>query len=187
MADRPINAYLNDHLAGATAGTDLAAHIAEHYAGTPFGDEMRSIAEEIDTDRQTLIDLMERLGTITSPIKQAIGWIAEKAGGIKFTGVLSGSPEQGAFMAIESLILGVEGKACMWTALKDVASEYPSLATTNLDDLIARAEQQKAILQRQRRSMAATLFQPSNDAERSNPYSRENPPSRDERVWATNR
>ena len=185
MADRPMNTYLNDHLAGATAGADLAAHIAQRYEGTPFGDEMKSLAADVDADRKTLVDVMERLGATTSPVKQAMGWFTEKAAGIKFTGALSGSPEQGAFMAIESLVLGVEGKARMWTALKDVAGEYPSLATTNLDELIERAERQKSILERQRRSMATQLLQPAEDSERFNPYSRENPPSDDERAWTT--
>jgi hypothetical protein len=182
MGDRPIDAYLNDHLAGSTAGADLAAHLAEHHEGTPFGDEMRSVATAIQEDRKTLIDLMERLGTGMNPVKQAIGWIAEKVAGIKFTGALSGNAELGAFTAIESLILGVEGKLCMWTVLKDVAADYPPLATTNLDRLIERAEQQKAILRRQLHSIAPELLQPGEDSERFNPYSRESPPNADERV-----
>jgi hypothetical protein len=40
-------------------------------------------------------------------------------------------------MALESLTLGVEGKASLWKALKAAASQYPPLEATNLDALIA--------------------------------------------------
>ena len=85
-----------------------------------------------------------------NPIKQATGWMAEKAGRLKFSGLLSGEPEHGAFMALESLTLGVEGKACVWRALKAVAGEYQPLAEMDLDHLISRAEAQHDTLERER-------------------------------------
>jgi hypothetical protein len=72
---------------------------------------MRSIAPQVEEDRQTLLDLMERMGTSTNPVKQATGWLAEKASRVKFSGIVSGEPDHGASMALESLTLGVEGKA----------------------------------------------------------------------------
>jgi hypothetical protein len=38
----------------------------------------------------------------------------------------------------------------MWKALKQVASRYPPLASTDLDDLINRAEAQHSALERER-------------------------------------
>lgn len=76
--------------------------------------------------------------------------MAEKASRVKFSGIFSGEPDHGAFMALESLTLGVEGKASMWKALKEVAGEYASLAATNLDELIDRAEAQHGALERER-------------------------------------
>jgi len=43
---------------------------------------------------------------------------AEKVSRAKFTGLTSGEPELGTFMALESLCLGVDGKASMWKALE---------------------------------------------------------------------
>jgi len=183
MADRAVDKYLNDHLGGATLGTDLAAHIRDHYAGTPFGDEMKSLAAEIENDRKTLVDLMERIGVQPNPVKQAFGWVAEKVAGVKFSGVF-GDPEQGAFMALESLMLGVEGKASMWRSLKQIADEYPSLATTDLDHLLERAESQKATLQSEILTAAKTTLHDDGEHKPFNAYSAENPPSRDERVPA---
>ena len=150
MADRALHVYLNDHLAGAMLGSDLADRIRRQHEGTPLGDVMGQIAPQIEEDRQTLLMLMERMGASKNPIKQATGWAAEKAGHVKFSGMLTGEPEHGAFMALESLALGVEGKAGLWRALKEVADEYPELRATDLDDLIRRAEVQRATLERER-------------------------------------
>jgi predicted alpha/beta-hydrolase family hydrolase len=76
--------------------------------------------------------------------------VAEKASELKFSGVGSGEPDQSAFMALETLTLGVQGKRTMWTTLKQVQSRYPALASTNLDELIERADTQHDVLERER-------------------------------------
>jgi len=147
MADKAMDVYLNDHLAGATLGSDLAEQIRNRHEGTPLGEVMSSIASQVEEDRQTLLELMERMGTSKNPVKQASGWLAEKASRVKFSGAVSGEPDHGAFMALESLTLGVEGKMSLWKALKEVASQYPPLASMNLDELIDRAEAQHSALE----------------------------------------
>jgi hypothetical protein len=106
MADKAMDVYLNDHLAGAMLGSDLAEQIRDRHEGTPLGDVMGSIAPEIEEDRQTLLDLMERTGTSKNPVKQVTGWVAEKASKVKFSGVVSGEPDQGAFRRWRALRLG---------------------------------------------------------------------------------
>lgn len=150
MTDRALDVYLNDHLAGAMLGSDLAAQIRDRHAGTPLGESMRSIADEIEQDRQTLVDLMERLRVTANPVKQATGWVAEKASRVKFSGLVSGEPDHGAFMALETLALGVEGKACLWTALKQLEGDHAELASSDLDTLIERARAQHDVLERER-------------------------------------
>jgi len=155
MADKALDVYLNDHLAGAMFGSDLAERLMKDHEGTPLGELMSRLAPEIEEDRQTLLDLMERLGTSRNPVKQATTWLAEKGGRIKFGGVTSGEPDVGTFMAIETLALGVEGKASLWRALQRVADRSPSLQATDLDALLARAEDQRAQLERERIAAAA--------------------------------
>jgi hypothetical protein len=101
MADKAIDVDLNDHLAGAALGSDLAEQIRDRNEGTPLGDAMGSIARQIEEDRQTLLDLVERMGTSKKSVKQATGWLAEKASRVKFSGIVSGEPDHGAFMALE--------------------------------------------------------------------------------------
>ena len=150
MADKAVDVYLNDHLAGAMLGSNLAEQIRSHNRGTPLGELMGSLAPQIEEDRQTLIGLMQRIDTSRNPAKQVGAWITEKASRVKFWGLTSGEPELGTFMAVESLALGVLGKLSLWKALAQVADQYPAIAAVNLDDLIDRAQNQYDLLERER-------------------------------------
>ena len=155
MGDRPIDVYLNDHLAGATLGSDLAEQIRARHEGDPLGAVMARLAREIEEDRERLVDLMDRMDVARNPIKQATGWLAEKASRVKFSGMGSGEPDQSAFMALESLTLGVQGKASLWKALTEIQSQYPALVATDLPELIARADRQHELLERERLAAGA--------------------------------
>ncbi len=149
MADA-LDSYLNDHLAGAMFGSDLAQQLRERSEGSPLGETLQWLAPQIEEDRQTLIDLMERLGTTRNPVKQATSWLAEKASRAKFGGVSAGETGLGTFMALETLSLGVEGKLSLWTALREIADRYQPLASIDLDGLIERARAQRRALERER-------------------------------------
>ena len=150
MADKAMDVYLNDHLGGAMLGSDLAEQIRDKSEGTPLGDVMTTVAAEIEEDREILVDLMERMGTSRNPVKQVTGWMAEKASRVKFSGVTSGEPDQGVFMALESLRLGVAGKKGLWLVLEQVRGDYDALADLDLARLIERAGTQEQILERER-------------------------------------
>jgi hypothetical protein len=161
MADKALDVYLNDHLAGAMLGSDLAEQLRTENEGTSLGEVISRLAPTIETDRQTLIDLMEQLGTARNPVKQATTWLAEKTGRLKFSGVTSGEPEVGTFMAIETLALGVEGKASLWRALKAVRDRYEPLQGIDLDALIESAEAQHEELERERLGAAVRALKGS--------------------------
>ena len=155
MADNPVDVYLNDHLGGATLGSDLAKQIRDQSEGTPLGDVMKTIAADIEEDRETLLELMDQMGTSRNPIKQVGGWMAEKASRVKFSGVGSGDPDHGLFMALETLRLGVAGKKCLWLALEQVRDKHAPLATIDLPRLIERASNQEQDLERERMAAGA--------------------------------
>ena len=150
MAHRPIDVYLNDHLAGATFGADLARQLEARTEGTDFQPEMTRLAAEIEADLDTLTDLMERIGATRNPSKQVTAWVAEKASRLKLTGLTSGNDELGTFLSIEALSLGVEGKASLWTTLRELRGRYPELLSTDLDDLLQRAQRQRQVLEAER-------------------------------------
>lgn len=150
MTENAIDVYLNDHLAGAMLGSDLAKQLENRHAGTPLGEIMASLATQIEEDRQTLIGLVDQFGTSKNPAKQAGAWVAEKASRLKFAGITSGDAELGTFLALESLALGVEGKLSLWRALQQVADQHPALKPLDLNGLITRAQDQHETLERER-------------------------------------
>lgn len=135
----PLSNYLNDHLAGSTAGLDLARRLAEGEG------PLAAIAEEIAEDRQALIDVMERLSVGQDRLRVAAGWGAEKV--IRF------SPFS-RLEELEGLSLGVEGKLALWRTLRHTHGTDPRLDGVDLDALIARAQSQRRRLERQRMSAA---------------------------------
>jgi hypothetical protein len=159
MADKPIAVYMNDHLGGAMLGADLAQQIEEMSEGTPLGELMSRLAPQIEDDRQTLTDLMERMDISRNPVKQATSWVAEKAARVKFAGATpGGDAELGTFMALETLTLGVEGKASMWRVLQGLKADYPVLADTDLDALLDGATVQHDQLERERVAFGQRLM-----------------------------
>src|SRR5690349_6467802 len=80
--------YLNDHLAGANAGRDLARRAAHSNQGTELGDFLDWLAGEVEADRAQLVDVMERLDVSRDPLKAGAGWLAEKLGRLKPNGRL---------------------------------------------------------------------------------------------------
>jgi hypothetical protein len=164
MAHRPIDVYLNDHLAGATFGADLARQLEARTEGTDFQPEMSRLAAEIEADLDTLTDLMERIGATRNPSKQVATWVAEKASRLKLTGLTSGNDELGTFLSIEALSLGVEGKASLWTTLRELRGRYPELLSTDLDDLLQRAQRQRQVLEAERLAAARRSLTTDADA-----------------------
>jgi hypothetical protein len=164
MAHRPIDVYLNDHLAGATFGADLARRLEAQTEGTAFQPEMSRLAAEIEADLDTLTDLMKRIGSTKNPTKQVTAWVAEKASRVKLSGLTSPSDELGTFLSLEVLSLGVEGKAALWTTLREVRDQYPELLSTDLDDLLQRARRQRQVLETERRAAAKRSLSTDADA-----------------------
>ena len=143
MADEPLHVYLNDHLAGATAGTDLVKQAAAQHEGTEIGNFFATLSDDIDADFNTLSVLIGTLGVAPSEGKDRIAGLGIKITEPKFSGETVGSADFGAFITLETLSIGVEGKLCMWTALKAIESEVPELADTDLDTLVERARSQR--------------------------------------------
>lgn len=150
MAHKALDAYLNDHLGGATTGADLAEQVRDQAKGTPLGETMKTLSADIRADRETLAAIMTKLGTVESPIKQVGAWVFDKVGRAKFSGLTTGDAELGTFLALETLALGVAGKGCLWRALREIKHEHSVLANVDLDELIERADSQRKALEGER-------------------------------------
>jgi hypothetical protein len=154
ISDKPLDVYLNDHLAGARFGSDLARRLSGRMGGTA----MNTLAEEIEEDRQTLQQLMDRLGTSPNSVKEAATWVAEKVSQVKLSGLTARHREFGLFMSLEALSLGIEGKGALWGALADVADHYPELREFDLVALRERAAAQRRVVEAERTAAARRAF-----------------------------
>jgi hypothetical protein len=146
-----LDVYLNDHLAGATAGLNLAQLAADEHRSDEHGAFFGEIASEIKTDYEQLERLIDELGTDRSATKTAAAEIGSKMMAPKFTG---GDDELNAFVALEALSIGVEGKLCMWKALRLVRDANPTLEHFALDELAERAQSQRGRLEAKRLEVA---------------------------------
>lgn len=152
--ERFLGIYLNDHLAGAIAGFELAKRATKSNTGTLLGDFLSRLSAEIDEDRETLENLMRDLGVRKAVLKDAAAWVAEKVGRLKLNGQIVGYSDLSRLVELEGLSLGVEARLGLWRNLKQISERYPALANSNLDRLIERAERQKSELEGFRREAA---------------------------------
>ena len=154
-----LGIYLNDHLAGATAGVELFRRAARAHATSPNGVELQQLMAEVVADRAALLDMMACLGVPVRRYKLVAAWAAEKAARLKLNGhVLSRSPLS-SLIELEALRLGVEGKAAGWRTLREVAETDARLDDGRLQELQERAGRQAARLEAMRVAAAAGVFQ----------------------------
>lgn len=150
--------YLNDHLAGAVAGVDLAGRLAGAERDWVGGEALRRLADEIAEDRKALLDMMSALDIPVRHYKTWAAWAAEKVGRLKLNGRLLTRSPLSRVVELEVLRLGVEGKAAGWRTLGVIATGEPRLEATRLDDLGERARRQIKELERLRVLAAAEVF-----------------------------
>lgn len=140
-ADRFLAIYLNDHLAGATLGVELARRLRSSNQGdAEFGGPLAQLCAEIEEDRRTLTRLMEHLGVSRDPVKPVLAKLAERLGRLKLNGRVRGYSPLSRVLELEVLSGMVGGKLQLWNALEQSFGE--SLDGFDLHHLAARADSQ---------------------------------------------
>jgi len=158
MADRLLATYLNDHLAGATAGLELAKRTASSNEDTEFGEVLARITREIDEDRETLRSVMRALDVSEDPLKRSAAWVAEKLGRLKPNGRLLSYSPLSRLIEFEGLVLGITGKKSLWELLAQTLGEDARAAAFDFDALAGRAAEQIAAIEPLRRRAATLAF-----------------------------
>jgi hypothetical protein len=115
--------YMNDHLAGSTAGRELARRLAASNRGSErFGPPTEQLAREVQEDREALLAMMGALEVGVDRAKVVAGWAAEKVGRVKLNGRLFSYSPLSRLLELEGLTLGVRGKLAIWEALLEIGS-----------------------------------------------------------------
>jgi len=140
-AERLLGIYLNDHLAGATLGVELARRLRSSNQGDPkMGGPLARICVEIEADREALERLMERLEVGRDQIKPVLAKVAERLGRLKLNGRLLGYSPLSRVLELEVLSGLVGAKMQLWSALEQSFGE--TLEDFDFGDLAARADSQ---------------------------------------------
>ena len=158
MSEKLLAIYLNDHLAGSTVGVQLARRTAGANEGTPLGDTLEQLANEIAEDREALKRAMSELDVGQDRIKVKAAWAAEKAGRLKLNGQLTGYSPLSRLVELEGLHVGISGKLELWRMLKTTSEAR--LRSFDLDELIKRAESQRRRLAPHRKAAAEEAISP---------------------------
>ena len=155
-----LGIYLNDHLAGATAGAKLARRVAGSHQDPRHRKRLAGPAADIAADRQALLQLMHGAGVPVRGRKILAGWAAEKATRLNpGTSFLTRSPLS-ELIELETLCLGIQGKAAGWRALLAAAANDGLTDQQRLRVLLDRAGDQLAVVEELRIQASASLFSP---------------------------
>jgi hypothetical protein len=159
MDRKLLRIYLQDHLAAATTGRELARRARGSNKGAHgYGPTLAKLADEIEADRRALEGILGDLGFGPDRPKVVAGWVAEKAGRLKLNGQLTGYSPLSRMVELEALSAGVAGKLSMWRTLVEVADEEPALDRERLTRLAERAERQLETLDDLRARAARDAF-----------------------------
>lgn len=151
-----LEIYLNDHLAGATGGVELARRLrASNRDDAVFGQALSRVCAEIEADRTVLEQVIEGLGYSRSKVKPAAAWVAEKLGRLKLNGQLRGYSPLSRLIELEGLLIGITGKIGLWQTLTELGAGEDLDA--DLEQLTARAAAQRAAIDDLHRIAAAAV------------------------------
>ena len=153
-----LGIYLNDHLAGATAGVELAHRAAAASRNTRIGEPLGLFAAEAAEDRAALLDMMNTLGVRVRHYKIYAARLGEKAGRLKLNGHLVRRSPLSTLEEVEALQMGVAGKTAGWRTLRGLAERDRRLDRLRLDQLIDAADRQSHILEELRLRAASAAF-----------------------------
>jgi hypothetical protein len=135
-----VNRYrricLNDHLAGATLGVELAKRTLHENPDGELGELLRWLVQQALEDRASLLRILHAEGVAPSVGKSAGAWLVEKLGRLKPNGHLTTYSPLSRLVELEGLASGIEAKKSLWLALQ-------AAGVDGLEDLVARASEQR--------------------------------------------
>ena len=142
-----LGVYLNDHLAGSTAGARRMRRTAEELRQTPVGPDIARVAAEVAEEREVLRALVRRLDLPMARHKQVMTGIAEALGRLKLNGRFARHSPMTPLLEVEVLRAAVVGKLGLWQTLADIAPAL-ELDEERFERLREQTEAQVGLLDR---------------------------------------
>jgi len=144
--DTFLRIYLNDQLAMGVLWREMARRSERNNRGTPAEAVLGEVASAIAEDVETFRGIMRELGINPNRVKAGLALCAERLGRLKPNGRLIRYSPLSRFAELEFLSMGIEGKKQLWATLRDLAGLGKRLPGVDFDELIKRAEHQRAAL-----------------------------------------
>ena len=158
MSDEHLRTYLNDHLAGAEAGLQLARDCLAHNPTGPLSAFLRDLVEEIEEDHHTLQDLHARVPGRENPLKKTMTWLLSKMSRLKLESVFLQYNDLTRLEELEGLLLGVRGKLALWEALDAACASDERFSDVDFTRLQQRARRQHDQIEEHRLQAARKVF-----------------------------
>lgn len=140
-----LSTYLNDHLAGAVAGSRRLSRTADALASTPVGPGLRRVADEVSAEREEVRALIHELGLVQAKPKQAATWLGERVARLKASGGGVRRSPLTALLEVEVLRSAVVGKRGLWQTLTELAPQL-GIDTARCRELWEQTDRQVATL-----------------------------------------
>lgn len=158
MNDKLLKTYLDDHLAGAEAGLQLAKDCLSHNPTGPLGTFLQELVAEIEEDHDTLQALHARVPGRENPLKKTMTWLLSKMSRLKLESVFLQYNDLTRLEELEGLLLGVRGKLALWEALEAACASDERFSDVDFRRLQERARHQYERIEKHRRQAARKAF-----------------------------
>lgn len=140
--------YLNDHRAGATAGTALARRISRSNRRTRWGPIIEKVAESIEQDLVVLDEIRAAARVSGGDLKRAAALLTERVSRLKLNGHLLTYSPLSRVLELETLMSAVRGKQSLWVTLHSAAPTHPEWSEFDFATLEKRGGEQLETLRR---------------------------------------
>lgn len=150
---RSLALYLRGHHAAGAAAVGQVRRSAAGCRDGELGLLLVRLSKEIADDCGHLAEVMTKLGVTPARLRtlvvRLVAWI-----GRWFVRAHAPGRPQALLIGLESLSLGIEGKASLWRTLREVSVGEPRIGDIDFDTLLARAEEQRRLLEPHRLEVA---------------------------------
>ena len=143
--DEHLKTYLNDHRAGASAGTDLARRIWRTHRSGEWGPQLAQVFESIRNEKDLLDEVRAILGVAGGQVRRAAALIVSQASRLKMGGGDDEFPIS-TVAEIEVLMSGIQAKQRLWCALGVLAQSRPELVGFDFRALEQQSSEQLNVL-----------------------------------------
>lgn len=164
-----LTIYLEDHVAGATAGVRRAARLADAESESSNAAALSTFAADVAADLDALLTLMEAMGVEPNRLKVLVASAAEKLGTLKPNGRIMERSPLSTIVELEAMQMAVRGKRSLWETLQVAV---PLSTAVEFDVLIERADHQLATLSGIHADRVAATLAPPEMTEPTGPRAR---------------